>query len=201
MLTTPSDTDAWDARKLEASFADLKTRWELGKIIRPGGVAVELGVANGGFSETLLKKTNISYLYSIDMYADKKHTVEEYCAVIKRLMPYRERNAILKLRFDQALAVFEDETFDFIYVDGYASGGEEDGKTFEDWWPKLKPGAVMGGHDYDSNWPLVIQSVDRFVAKHNLDLFTVGGTKDREDDYNRFASWFVVKPQAAAEAA
>ena len=185
---------SWDVSKCEHIFPTLRSRWELTKIVRPGGVGVELGVANGVFSELILRTSTLDYLYSVDMYGSRKHTVEQYKSALVRLAPYRARNSILKMRFEEALSLFPDQYFDFVYVDGYAANGEEGGGTLYDWWPKLNSGGVFAGHDYSPDWPLVVKSVDRFIAETGLRLFTVGGEADPIDVANRYASWFTVRP-------
>ena len=193
-ITFPiTDANAeWDVRQSEKLFSSLKSRWELTRIVRPRGVGVELGVADGIFSEVLLRKSNLDYLYSIDMYGDRKHTVEQYKTTLVRLAPYRSRNCILKLRFDEALPLFPDNYFDFIYIDGYAAGGQEAGNTLYDWLPKLKRGGVFAGHDYCADWPLVVKAVDQFAADNKLRIVTVGGVSEPEDTANRYTSWFAV---------
>jgi hypothetical protein len=193
-LAADDPESSWNASQCEPLFATLKSRWELTKIVRPGGVGVELGVANGLFSELLLGKSTLGYLYGIDAYGDRKHPIAKYKNAVVRLAPYRARNAILRMRFDEALSLFPDEYFDFVYVDGCAGNGEEDGRTFYDWWPKVRRGGVFGGHDYSPDWPLVIKTVDRFVAETGVRLYTVGGEADPLDAANRYASWFTVRP-------
>ena len=194
IATFPVDRDAsGDVSPCEQTLPTLRSRSELTKIIRPRGVGVELGVANGVFSELILRKSALDYLYSIDMYGDRKHPVAQYKTALVRLAPYRARNSILRMRFDEALSLFPDRYFDFIYIDGFAANGEEGGATFYDWWPKLKRGGVFAGHDYSPDWPLVIKSVDRFIADTGVRLFTVGGEADPDDDQNRYASWFTIR--------
>ncbi len=60
----------------------------------------------------------------------------QYREAIIRLAPYRTRNSILRMRFDEALPLFDESSLDFIYVDGYAHDGEPDGQTFREWFPK-----------------------------------------------------------------
>jgi hypothetical protein len=194
IATFPADRDSSeDVSKRQQTLPVLRSRWELTKIIRPRGVGVELGVANGIFSELILSKSTLDYLYSIDMYGDRKHPVAQYKSALVRLAPYRARNSILRMRFDEASSLFPDQYFDFIYVDGFAANGEEGGTTFYDWWPKLKRGGVFAGHDYSPDWPLVVKAVDRFIAETGLCLFTVGGEADPDDAQNRYASWFTVR--------
>jgi hypothetical protein len=193
-LSADERAPTWNAFEYQHLFPTLKSRWEITKFVRPGGVGIELGVATGIFSDVLLRTSSLSYLYGVDSYGDRKHTVEKYQAALARLAPHRARNSILRMRFDEALPLFPDQYFDFIYVDGCAGNGEEGGKTFYDWWPKLKSGGVFAGHDYSPDWPLVIKATDRFVAKTGVRLFTVGGGDDPMDVANRYASWFTVRP-------
>ena len=188
------DQAGWDAANRTSLIPTLRSRWELTKLVRPGSIGLELGVAKGAFSELMLRNSNLGFLYSVDMYAEKGHDIDQYRQALVRLDPFRERNTLLKMRFDEALPLFPDGYFDFIYVDGYASEGEEGGSTFYDWFPKLKRGGVFAGHDYDPHWPFVVKAVDKFIAENNLTLFSVGGEADPIDAANQYASWFVLKP-------
>ena len=42
------------------------------------------------------------------------------------------------MTFDDAIDLFEDQFFDFIYIDGFAHTGEEGGETLIKWYRKLK---------------------------------------------------------------
>ena len=129
----------------------LLVREDIAKLLSKNQIGVELGVAEGGFSESLLKNTDDSFhLFSIDMWAgDRGHDVNQYNRCIKRLMPFKSRSSIIRSTFKNSLDIFPNDYFDFIYVDGYAHTGEENGQTFYDWWDKLKSGGVLAGDDYD----------------------------------------------------
>lgn len=184
---------AWNVLDHKDKFTTLKTRWELTKLVRPHGIAAELGVANGVFSDLILKKSNIDYLYSIDMYGDRKHTIDQYKVALSLLVPHRKRNTILKMKFDEALSLFPDKYFDFIYIDGFAATGQDGGSALHDWYPKIKDGGVFAGHDYADKWPHTKKAVDDFAAENKLKIHTVGGEAEPEDEQNRYASWFVVR--------
>lgn len=177
-------------RQLAATFTK---REDVSRLAREGGVGIELGVAAGDFSERVLNTSKLGYLYSVDMWAgDRGHGVDQYKAAIARLHPYRDRNAILRMRFDEALELFGDHSLDFIYVDGYAHNGEEEGRTFHEWYPKLRSGGIIAGDDYHADWPMVVDAVHAFVAHHGLELHVI---QCGEEAWNsRYPTWFALKP-------
>lgn len=155
---------------------------------------MELGVALGQFSERILRDSDLAFLYSIDMWSgDRGHDTEEYKSALRRLLPYKERNTCLRITFDEALDLFPDEYFDFIYVDGYAHTGQNSGKTLRDWWSKLKSGGVFSGDDYSPRWPPVMREVDEFMHREGLEFYTLTPA-EREDGYSANASWIAFKP-------
>lgn len=124
------------------------------------GEGIELGVAAGNFSLTILKESPCKKLWSIDRWNDH-HDVAEYAKASQRLIQ-RGRNRCIPLRmtFSEALPLFPDESMDFIYIDGNAAKGQENGRTLEDWWPKLKPGGIFSGHDYHPRWAATMSVVN-----------------------------------------
>ena len=163
----------------------MKTRQRLAQHLFHG-MGVELGVAWGEFSmEILTRSRRLWLLYSIDRWTDPHHDIHEYERAIQRLESFGSRSRVLRATFEEALVLFKPESLDFVYVDGYAHTGQEGGKTLEEWWPKIKPGGVMAGHDYDPLFQPTIDAVDAFVARHGLELHLTEEEKLR--------SWWVVK--------
>jgi predicted O-methyltransferase YrrM len=164
-------------------------------IANENGIGVELGVAEGHFSRMILKEFEETdfYLYSIDMWAgDRGHDIEQYKTAVVNLEPWKRSNTILKMTFDEALPLFPDDYFDFIYVDGYAHTGEGGGKYFRDWWPKLRVGGVFAGDDYHQDWPLVIKEVNRFAIDVDHDIFVIPN-RIEGDPWSQYPSWFLQK--------
>lgn len=107
-------------------LATFSRRDDIALLLEPGGVGVELGVAEGRMSDKILRRSELSFLYSIDWWSgDRGHDVEEYKTALRILDPHRARNSTLRLSFAEALDLFPDDHFDFVYVDGYAHTGEE----------------------------------------------------------------------------
>lgn len=130
--------------------------------------------------------------YGVDAYSDG-HTVREYKTALRACGLWSDYR-LLRMTFSQALDLFADESFDFIYVDGFAHTGCEGGRTLEDWYPKLRPGGIMAGDDYDAtNWPLVVWAVHEAVAQLGVTLRIAEAVLD--EPYNRYPSWSFQRPE------
>ena len=154
-------------------------------------IGIELGVAAGSFSARMMHSGRFKRFYGVDIYGDT-HDIGEYKKALRAVGLHRNFH-LLRMTFDQALDLFPDGHFDFIYCDGYAHTGEEGGRTLLDWYAKLKPGGVMAGDDYDlAHWPLVVWAVHNLVAQLNVPLQVTDVVS--EVAYNRYRSWFFTKP-------
>lgn len=158
-----------------------------------GNIGIELGVAAGSFSAQMVQSGRFARFWGVDSYADG-HNIREYKKALVATGLWSDYR-LLRMTFDQAVDLFPDHHFDFIYFDGYAHTGEEGGRTFRDWYPKLKPGGVMAGDDYDAeSWPLTVWAVNETVSQLGLTLHVTDLVTD--EPYNRFPSWFFVKPDS-----
>lgn len=176
------------------NVSEFTQRSDVALLLSTGAIGVELGVAEGRFSESLLKTGRFSHLYSIDMWSgDRGHDVVQYKSALQRLLPFRGQSTALRMTFDEAIDLFPNESFDFIYIDAYAHTGEEGGKIFRQWWPKLKPGGIMAGDDYSSHWPLVVEAVDRFISDYHLELSVFSFTPFPGARSN-YPNWIAKKP-------
>ena len=153
-------------------------------------IGIELGVATGDFSAKLWKSGRFKQLWGVDAYGDH-HDTKEYVAALK-LVGLESNYRLLRMYFEEAHALFPDEYFDFVYIDGYAHTGEEAGKTLYDWYAKVKVGGMIAGHDYHVDWPFVMMAVDRFSSDGGLELM-VSQTSSDPGPQDMFPSWAAIK--------
>ena len=154
-------------------------------------LGIELGVAGGGFSKRLLDSGRFRRFWGVDAYSDH-HDVAQYRQALHTVGLDRNYH-LLRMTFEEALALFPDAHFDFAYVDGYAHSGEEGGRTIIDWYAKVKPGGILAGDDYDPlRWPLVVWGVHHLAAQIGVPLRVTENVLD--GSYSNYASWFLTKP-------
>lgn len=169
------------------------TRWNVtDPLPQTGNVGIELGVAAGSFSARMVQSGRFRQFYGVDAYSDG-HSTGEYKAALRATGLWSEYR-LLRMNFSQAIDLFPDASFDFIYIDGFAHTGLEGGRTLADWFPKLKPGGIMAGDDYDLEaWPLVVWAVHEAATQLDVALMLTDIVQD--ETYNRFPSWFFARPE------
>lgn len=192
--------------RLASANPVIRNREELGlllNILNLRGKGVEIGVCKATFSVEVLSKWGGERYFAIDPWrefpketyidlANRPQVEQEYTFRIAkdRLAEFGERVEIIRATSVEAAPSFADETLDFVYIDGqhhYEAVSED----IALWYPKVKPGGLLCGHDYldgfvDNAVFGVRRAVDEFVTREGLSL-VVSLEKD-------FPSWFVVKP-------
>lgn len=187
---------------------DIKTRNNFGdylKSIGLNGFGVEVGVAEGNFSEILLSTTGLKKIYFVDPwkvypreeYDDGPNSTqavqdERFKKVSLKLEKYKDRAEILRMESVPASKIFKDDFFDFVYID--ASHTYNNAKQdILSWYPKVKAGGVISGHDYLNDGPQfqVKRAVDEFCEVNKINVMVTGGTRRCPQ------SWYFVKPLKA----
>lgn len=85
-----------------------------------------------------------------------------------------------------AAAQEADGAFSLVYLDANHSP-EAVAADIDAWWPKVKPGGWLAGHDWSGCWPGVAAAVRAFLARTGLALGCVTGEA-------QWQSWGVRKP-------
>ena len=74
-----------------------------------------------------------------------------------------------------AARYFQDGGCDLVYLD--ASHDTESVRAdLATWWPKVRPGGFIAGHDWGGNWPGVTQAVTEFAEANGLEIQDLGST-------------------------
>jgi SAM-dependent methyltransferase len=135
-------------------------------------VGVEIGVAAGRFSEILLGGHPNLKLYCIDPYLSypgyldfpiqEKLTNFETCAK-EKLAHYGDRVQFIKKPSMAAVKDFEDNSLDFVYIDGnhlFRAVADD----LEEWGKKVRPGGIIAGHDFETHKKPAIINVKEVVC-------------------------------------
>jgi hypothetical protein len=98
----------------------------------------------------------------------------EFCATLLDSHIKNNRCQMIKALSPNASEDYEDESLDFVYIDGLHD--YESVKTdLEAWYPKVATGKLLCGHDYNkSDWPGVVKAVDEFCKERNLKAHLTG---------------------------
>lgn len=146
---------------------------------RSGDVLVEIGVFEGKsaiFMASEIKKSGkLLNFYAIDpwiMMRDEKGDIygcsfldfqhnAELCDVGDYVTPIKDFSV-------EAAKVFANETVRFVFIDGEHSY-EAVKADIEAWLPKIVPGGIIAGHDYNNCWPGVKKAVDEFFPNRTID--------------------------------
>lgn len=162
-------------------------------------VGVEVGVFDGSHCWGFLQNLDIKKLYLIDPYVAYPAHIEDVGLErsINLMRRAKARSALwAKERFPgkcvhiykkslDVVGDFEDESLDFIYLDGDHSY-ENVSKEIPLWQAKVKRGGLMGGHDYSKRRPEVIRAVNEYCEKHKIEFEVLG-------DVRYAADWFYWK--------
>lgn len=170
------------------------TRQDIALLSEKGCIGAEFGVDTGQLSERFLKLNHFSSFHSIDKWDDQAHSERQYWAVTEKLMNY-PRSRVWRMTAQKFATLIPDEMFGFIYIDCYAHTGQNDGEVLKCLWPKLAPGGIFSGDDYDSlAWPKTVAAVDRFAELHRRSIHVhddfIGSNDIRMDGH---PSWHIVK--------
>jgi|3_EtaG_2_1085321.scaffolds.fasta_scaffold09822_5 cephalosporin hydroxylase len=200
--------DTYCPSTLPQTITRLTDRNEMDNLIRSleSPVIAEVGVQAGTNFQLLLTE-NVKEAVAVDIW-DKSETVAQndqgysketleglYINFVRHHMADARVKVFKGFSVDVA-KVFPDGYFDFIYIDA--------DHTYEGcladlraWYPKIKQGGIIAGHDYidivgghNDDVPFgVIQAVTEFSNQHVLDVHI---TKES------FASYFMVKPMTTS---
>ncbi len=108
-------------------------------------IAAEVGVASAEFSVRLVGATTLKRLVLIDVWAAECDAENERAArAFSAAQPITE---IIKRPSVEVAGSFPDALFDFVYIDADHSRDSVLADA-QAWWPKVRDGGCLAGHDY-----------------------------------------------------
>ncbi len=139
---------------------DFKHREQIGEFLNSlnlNGKGAEIGTFKGEFSKKILNSWG-GKLYMVDVWrplsddeyddmSNHRNHIDAYSKVIDNIQGFEDRAFMLRMKGEYASELFEDESLDFVYIDANHTyqGVKDDIKL---WFPKVKKGGLLLGHDY-----------------------------------------------------
>lgn len=164
---------------------DMTDRGTMAATLPNGGRVFEVGVQKGDYANMIMQFNKPSELVLIDCWEqqsvvdyghDPANVANDEQAVLEKIT--RDRFAdnpevrIIKAYSQDAVKQFEDEYFDWGYLDANHLRLREE---LDSWLPKVKRGGWLCGHDYCifDDFIIVQPILDRFVAEVGAELHVV----------------------------
>lgn len=135
---------------------------------------VEIGAWLGASAIVFAKVFN--EVSCVDHWCGDMNTPEVFEGCKYNFEKYKNINMIRKWSKDAA-ELFEDNSLDFVYIDG-DHRPEFVKEDIELWWPKIKKGGIIAGHDYgrgieeDFDFTGLTEVVDKFAQSINQEIIT-----------------------------
>jgi predicted O-methyltransferase YrrM len=139
-------------------------------------IGVEIGVEYGLNAKTMLMMLPLEKLYLIDPYNGDD---EMYHETKKYLRNYDDKITFIRKTSETAIDEIPD-ALDFVYIDG-SHRYEAVKRDIELFYPKVKTGCVIGGHDFWANEIGVCKAVLEFARINNIQL------------QGKLTDWWIVK--------
>jgi predicted O-methyltransferase YrrM len=153
----------------------------------------EVGVLNGQSAacmavELLRHGLDASQLYLIDLNIDRVRLLETLAPVREVIGPMLQgRSWEVATRFSGY------PIFDYVMLDA-DHAYESISRDIAAWWPKVRPGGILAGHDYSAEFPGVLQAVTEAfenVRVHRGMRFC--GPEGDQPPGNYYPVWWVEK--------
>ena len=159
---------------------------------------VEMGVRDGFFSRFILENTNLD-LDSIDPWEanqELSQPLESFELCQKNLSSFGKRSKMIKGCGEVEYNNYPDNSLDFVYIDAL----HDFDSVYRDvslWYPKVKIGGIISGHDFSPSWPGVMQAVNTFFKQKAETIYIsrpLAAEREQEMEYDGFQpSWWTIK--------
>lgn len=120
-------------------------------------IGVEIGTFKGEFSKQILENWG-GKLYMVDVWrpmsdeeyddiSNHKNHIDAYSLCMDNIRGHEDRGFMLRMKGNDAKKLFADDSLDFVYIDANHTY-EAVRDDIKDWYPKVKSGGLVLGHDY-----------------------------------------------------
>ena len=160
---------------------------------------VELGTHNGMsffvFCQAMTENNIDGSCYAVDTWEGDGHTGEYdedvYNSVSSHCREhFRGVHYLLRMRFEEAVEKFDDESLDILHIDGFHTY-EAVKNDFETWYRKVRPGGIVLFHDIEARiqdfgawkyWQELEKEHSTFKFNHGFGLGVLRKPGNREND-------------------
>jgi predicted O-methyltransferase YrrM len=124
---------------------------------------VEVGSWTGGSARPMADNTEAT-IFCVDNWWTGVAGMDGLWALNEFLKNTSDLKNIRLLRMDslEAAYLLRHERFDMIFIDA-AHDYESVCQDISAWQPLVRPGGILCGHDYNSDWPGVMKAVDEWI--------------------------------------
>ena len=137
-------------------------------------IGAELGVRYGGNAMSFLKHLDIQKMYLIDHYSKYVENGQSldygyaYPIAVHKLRKYKDNIVFIRKDVNDAIADIVDSV-DFVYID---VTGEYNTvyNLLCNYYPLVKPGGIIGGKRFNSNWFDLCRGILKFTDENDFDL-------------------------------
>jgi predicted O-methyltransferase YrrM len=149
--------------------------------------AVEVGTDRGIFAADFLERWRGELLYCVDPWVPYPQMPwlrdGDLAMAAALLAPHARRVRIVRATSADAARWLG--MMDFVYIDG-SHAFSDCAADLELWWPSVRPGGLLAGHDFDEEHHEVKAAVMEFAGRHGL-------TVEFGTEYNAPPSWYFEK--------
>ncbi len=142
---------------------DMFRLFQLAKKIPDGGTYLEIGSKWGGSLRCVLRASDLVghkiNLWAIELIPNRKF--KKFCEEVE--IHY------LEAKSENVVDEFIDNSVDLLFIDGPHNYSNVS-RDLCNYWPKVKLGGILAGHDYENRFPGVAQAVQEFFGEDYLVL-------------------------------
>lgn len=164
------------------------TRQQFGQLFQSvfqTGTGAEIGVQNGFNAKNIFESGWSGTLFCVDRW----EKLEELRTAIESL----KGKTVMFIKGESAASaeVLPDASLDWVYIDAGHSYAEVKA-DFEAWFPKVRTGGIISGHDYGENDCIGVKEfIDEYIVLHpevEMHFTTEDFFEERE-----YQSWWFIK--------